>query len=574
MSKRITALLLCVMLCLGVFAGCGDSQSSPDTSQSSAALQDNQGSGSSAASAEEENTGADGEHPNWISDTPVTLKVWTAKGTMIEDFNTNEYILWLQDQTNVKFEFDQSATVETEQKLNLSLASGDYPDIYWTAGSGISSSNLNKYGSAGVFIPLNDYIEQYGGNIKQWFSQIPWLEGSATSPDGNIYGIPNYSGIYHCSFAQKMWIDESWLQNLDLEMPTTLDEFRDVLTAFKEQDANGNGDPHDEIPLTGISEYWHGDATNFIMCSFIYDDGDKRLTLTNDTVDTIVNKEEYKNGLKYMAEMYADGLISPDSWSAAPEQIKNLASENIIGCISGGHLLGCVDPSDDMFLNSTCVPPLKGPDGVQTSGYYGYLIQSGDRAIITSACQEPEAAFKLLDFMYSVEASLRARKGEFGVDWTYAEEGDKTCDGRDAQYTLISPYTGAGNVVQNQHVDNYALWAETNDQYMGLWTTPEEFDPHDTNYFEQFLYLESQKYDGYQPEQTLPPIVFTDEENAEIATIEVDIQKYVDEQRALFISGQKDVDAEWDAYVQQLESLGLSKMIEMYDKAYKRQYVK
>ena len=54
----------------------------------------------------------------------------------------------------------------------------------------------------------------------------------------------------------------------------------------------------------------------------------------------------------------------------------------------------------------------------------------------------------------------------------------------------------------------------------------------------------------------------------------MDIQKYVDEQRALFISGQKDVDAEWDAYVQQLESLGLSKMIEMYDKAYKRQYVK
>lgn len=72
----------------------------------------------------------------------------------------------------------------------------------------------------------------------------------------------------------------------------------------------------------------------------------------------------------------------------------------------------------------------------------------------------------------------------------------------------------------------------------------------------------------------MSPIVFTDEENAEVADIEVDVKKYADEQRALFISGQKDIDAEWDAYVQQLENLGLSKMVELYDKAYKRQYVK
>ncbi len=568
MSKKITALVLCLILCVSVFAACGTpSQSSGTDDPASSKVE-------SASAPASSTVGTNEEHPNWVTDTPITLKVWTSKPTSVEDFNTNKYIVWLEEQTNVNLEFDQSATVEPEQKLNLSLASGDYPDMYWTAGTGITESNLSKYGSAGTFVPLNDYIEQYGNNVKRWFNEISFLEGASTSPDGNIYGIPNYSGIYHVAYGQKMWINQAWLDNLSLEMPTTLDEFRSVLTAFKEQDANGNGDPNDEIPLTGINEYWHGDFTSYLMCSFIYDDGDKRLNVQNDTVDTIVDKDEYKAGLKYMAQMYKDGLINPESWSSNSEQIKNLTAQNTVGCVSGGHLLGCADLSSDIAQNCETVPPLKGPDGVQTCGYYGNTVVSGTRAIITSACEYPEEAFKLIDFMFSEDASLRARKGEYGVDWGLAEEGEKTCDGREAKYKALSEYTGAGNVEQNQHIDNNGVWAETNDQFMGLWTTPENFDMRDSNYFEQFLFVQTKKYDGFEPEQTLPPIVFTDEENAEVADIEVDVKKYADEQRALFISGQKDIDAEWDAYVQQLENLGLSKMVELYDKAYKRQYVK
>ena len=40
-------------------------------------------------------------------------------------------------------------------------------------------------------------------------------------------------------------------------MPTTTEELREVLRAFKEQDANGNGDPNDEIPLSGSPENLH-----------------------------------------------------------------------------------------------------------------------------------------------------------------------------------------------------------------------------------------------------------------------------------------------------------------------------
>ncbi len=571
MCKKLTALLLCLLMCIGAFAACG-TQSGGDPSSGSPESSSKAESPASSG-VESSSTGSNAEHPNWITDTPVTLKIWTAKESNIEDFNTNEYIKWLQEETNVILEFDQSSTVETAQKLNLSLSSGDYPDIYWTAGSGISSSNLSKFGSSGVFIPMNDLIEQYGVNIKDWFSRVSYLEAASTSPDGNIYGIPNYSEIYHSRFAQKMWINQAWLDNLDLEMPTTLEEFRDVLLAFKNQDANGNGDPNDEIPLASCIDTWHGDPIDFLMCSFIYDDGDKLLTVTDDKVDSIINKEAYRDGLKYIAGMYADGLIYPETFTATGEQVKNLTAQDIAGCVTTGNPLGLMDISTNFFQNSTTVPPLKGPEGVQTCGYYGYIIANDARFIITSACENPEVAFKLADFMYSEEASMRLRQGVLDVDWKMAEPGDKTCDGRDAKYARITPLLIDGKA-QNQHLANSGLFAESNDQYMGLWTTPEDFNKYDANYFEQLLYLESQKYEGYQPDQTLPPVVFTDEENAEVADIEVEIKKYWQEQRTLFVTGEKDIDTEWDNYVAQLEKLGLPTMIEMYDAAYNRQYVK
>lgn len=567
MSKKIVALVLCLMLCVSVFAACGTTPAqnsgtkAPESSKT-------ESTGSEPVSSAQTNE----EHPNWVSDTPVTFKVWSAREGEIADLNTNDYILWLEDQTNVDLEFEQADAVDAAEKLNLSLSSGVYPDIYWTAASGANASTMSKYGMAGVFVPLNDYIEQYGNNVKQIFSDNPWLESGSTSPDGNLYMIPTYSGLFHVAYSQKMWIDQAWLDNLGLEMPTTTDEFRNVLTAFKEQDANGNGDPNDEIPLGGtVPEGWHGDPTDYLMCAFIYDDGDKMMTVINDEIDAIYNKDEYKAGLKYVAGLYADGLIYPDIYTSTSEQIKNLASQDSLGCFAGGHCL-FADLDSDFYRNTVTVPPLKGPEGVQTAAYYGMSVGSGG-FYITSSCENPEAAFKLADFMYGEESTQRLRHGIPGVDWDYASNGEKTCDGRDAKYVMLTGHSD-GTTVQNSRLMNSGLFFETNDLYMGLWAEPEYNDVHDLDYLEPFLYLESKKYEEYKPEQTLPPLVFTDEENAEIADVETDIKKYRDEQKALFVTGQKDIDAEWDAYVQQLENLGLSRLIEIYNQAYKRQYVK
>ena len=65
-----------------------------------------------------------------------------------------------------------------------------------------------------------------------------------------IYGLPY---VFHTATVQghTAFFSEEWMKNVGVDKaPETTDELYDMLVAFKEQDANGNGDPSDEIPFT------------------------------------------------------------------------------------------------------------------------------------------------------------------------------------------------------------------------------------------------------------------------------------------------------------------------------------
>lgn len=437
------------------------------------------------------------------------------------------------------------------------------------------NSTLMKYGKSGIFIPLNDLIDKYGTNTKKLFSDINYVEHGVTMPDGNIYALPSYSEIYHCRYSQKMWIDQTWLDNLNLEMPTTTDEFYQVLKAFKEQDANGNGDTSDEIPLAGCINGWHSDPYAYLMNAFIYDDENKHMTVTNDQVDTSLNKEEYREGLRYVNKLYEEGLLYSETYSQDGNQLKTLASQspNVVGSFTIGAPMQALDGSAEAYQTVVTVPPLKGPDGVQYCGYYGYDDLRIGAYIITKSCEDPESAFKLADFMYSEEASIRLRQGVKGTDWRMAEEGEKTFDDKEATYARITPLITNGEA-QNQNMGNTGLFRETNDSFIGAWAVGDDFDIRSLDGIEQLLIEQTIPYDGFEPDQTLPPVVFTDEEANETSPIETEIKKFADEQRTLFITGQKDLDADWDAYIDGLNQLGIDTLVENCNTAYQRQYVK
>lgn len=559
--KRISTILVAVALVLSLLlTGCGGTAAPAATPAASTA----------ASAVAEASAGA-------LTTEPVTLKFWSGKESTIEDLSTNEYIKWLQKTTNVKIEFEQTPADGAGQKFALSLASGSYPDVYYgvnqTTGANMDDIMIKFGMQGGVFIALNDLIDKYGVETQKLFSQVSYIKSAVTSPDGKIYALPSYSEIYHVRYAQKMWISNAWLTKLNLKMPTTTDEFATVLKAFKDKDPNGNGKA-DEIPLVG-GVTWHGTPDNYLMCAFINDDGDKRMTVENGVLDTIVNKPAYKEGLKYINKLYKDGLIYEASFTQTGDQAKQLGSQDpqIVGAYSVGAPQIIAAGGSPLYSSSVTVPPLKGPNGVQTTGYYVYGDVRKGAYMITSACKNPDVAFKLADFMYTQEASITLRQGVKGVDWREAKPGEKTFDGKDAKWKRLTPLITSGGA-QNQNMGNTGLFSETNDSFIGAWAVDAGFDIYSNAGIEQLLIRETIPYDGFQPKETLPPITFLPEEIKELSPIETELKKYIGEARAQFLTGTLDIDKDWDAYLANLEKLQMKRFLEIYQTGFTRQYGK
>lgn len=491
----------------------------------------------------------------------------------VEDFNTNEFTKWVEEQTNVHIVWETIPNAVFKEKFNLLLASGDYPDVFFNCA--ITPDQEIQYGNKeGVFLPLNDLIDQYGVETKRIFGQLDWLKGYITSPDGNIYSLPTYSSILHVDYAQKYWINTTWLEKLNLKMPTTTDEFYNVLKAFKTSDINGNG-IQDEIPLTGSEKEWHSAIYPFLVSAFILDEGiySEHLTLSEDgKIDTIFNKEEYREALRYMNKLYKEGLIYEGTFTQQNDQLKQLGEKGLIGVGAGGGAIMFLSSNNSPYYKEyATIPPLKGPNGVQVTPVFKYGdVRLGQYAISTE-CKNPEVAFKLADFYYSYDATMRFRFGVKDLNWREATADEKGLDGRPAKYVeLGTTYTGG---VQNNHYGNAGLFFETND----MWTLERAFDQNadllDPLYMQQYLHMESvSKYVPYGSKTSVPPARYLPEEQSEVSLLKTEIKSFTDQSRVRFITGDLDVDKDWAKYVQDLEKMGVARYIELYQKAYDRQF--
>lgn len=203
----------------------------------------------------------------------TTLRILQVQNPSVENYETNLFTQWLEEQTNVHIEWQTASRDEREAVLSLRLSSGDYPDIIMDFDP--SPSVIQLYGSQGMFIPLNDLIEEHGTMTKLHWEATPAARVASTAPDGNIYSLPSINDCYHCTMSAKLWINQEWLETLGLEMPQTTEDYAEVLRAFKNEDPNGNGEA-DEVPLSGsATQGWHGSPDEFFMGSFIYHPGNK-----------------------------------------------------------------------------------------------------------------------------------------------------------------------------------------------------------------------------------------------------------------------------------------------------------
>ena len=504
-----------------------------------------------------------GDYPLTTEDVTITLLM--PQDTMVEDYETNAFTCWIEETTgvNLAFQFLPADSSEALSKLNMMVAAGQpLPDV---VNMTIKLENLASIITTGAFLPLNEYIGTITPNFDAANEAFPELEmlKYSTSADGNIYGLPLCAAGIHDQVAKKFVMNTKWLENLNLEVPTTTDELYDVLKAFKEQDPNQNGIA-DEYPLIGSTAY---DPSVSIMCAFIYDDDDQHIIIEDGVIKPAYTTEEWREGLRYLNKLCSEDLLAPITYTQDYSQERAIVN-NEDACIVGSfqyfsqNVLGTTSPYyNDFFI----IAPIKGPEGVQYASY----IRAYARPtwFVTKYCPTPELAVQVGDLLFTDDAALLNRFGFEGEHYTLAQEGDVCCF-TDWEPILMQTNEGIDlwSKVQNvywkyktcgvyNHLLNSYVW--NGDPLNGNWRIGQG----------------ASYYYGFRPAEGtyLPQLLFTEDETYDLADYKTSVLSYVNECKVRFITGDLDIETDWDSYLAELENNGLEDYMALLQTVYDRQ---
>jgi putative aldouronate transport system substrate-binding protein len=312
------------------------------------------------------------------------------------------------------------------------------------------------------------------------------------------------------------------------------------------------------------------------MNSFVYNDyitpnGARQLILDNGAIKAAFTEPGYKEGLKYMAQLYAEGLIDPQAFTNDQAQGQQLgeAATPILGAQGAGWYGVFTQNGGPSGRWKEYVPiaPLKGPSGMQQTPQSTYVATGGQaNFVITKLAKNPEAAFRMADLFYGFESTTASVFGVEGEDWVRAKDGDVSIAGGKAQYTVLKVWGGSP---QNRHWSQNAPTFRTNEYRMAQTFNPA--DPLERNLYEWTKNL----YEPYgTKDKAVPPLVFTAEQSKLFGELNTTVFAAVDEWFANFVSGKANVDAEWDAYVKNLNDSGLDDLLGIYQTAYDAKYKK
>jgi putative aldouronate transport system substrate-binding protein len=526
MRKRSLLLLCAGSLVLLFLAACGGKKAS--------------GSASSAAF---------NESGFPIVNEPLTLRVIASKHVVTKDYPELPVFQELEQKTGIKINWEYIGPDWGTNKP-LVLASGDLPDLF------LGRTALDEgdvIGNPGMFLELEPLIEKYGDNIKAMFREEPGMEQFAKAYDGKIYGLPQKMPRRPENY--EVWaVNQNWLDKLNLKMPTTTEEFYTVLKAFKERDPNGNGIA-DEIPWAPLG---FGDNSGLmnIFCSFGVVDSMRGLWLsvTNGKVQYLPAQDGFREAVSYLRRLYAEGLLDQDTFSSefgiwlaktnpppdSPEIV------GVSGFWSRDIIFGTRAPYYSVLL------PLKGPTGFQAWIRNTEYVQASKYvAEIPSSSKNAELIMRWLDTLYDPLTSFRLYWGSPAVQ-----------DNGDGTYDIILPPEGSG-------IDNDTwVWGNSwNDMFPG-YCGPSMTAKIRNDYLYGGQYNDKLNYTPYFKEY-FPMAAQTPEETDELSILRTDIHGFAQEQTATWIVN-GGVEREYDAFIQQLNNMGLPRMVEIYQGIYDR----
>ena len=530
--KRIVPLFLAFTMMASLFAACGSdgNNDGEDTKDNTEQGSDDQEEGEGDAASDE------------IVFPLSETMTFTGFASMYGESALTDNLAWQTalERANIDIELTNVLQAELGEKRNLLLNGGsDYPDMFFK--SSFSSADLENYGGQGILIPLEDLMREYAPNFCALMDETDGWD-YITASDGHVYSFPMQA---EKNPQMPYWINKRWLDNLGLEEPTSYDELYEVLKAFKEQDANGNGDPNDEIPMAA-------DSGNPMIYLYIYQDymvdPDYMLGIDDDGLFFVPTDESFQEFIRFATKLYEEELVNQDCFTLDGAQKR---SNGQLGDTYGffqdaASFLTVGRDNDDDYIMLT--PFTEGTFPLADKYTPGAMV-------ITDVCENPEVLVAWADYFYTEEGGTLAWMGVEGE--TYQINDDGTWD-----WIVGSEYGEDIATVRNNGTLNGGPAMPVIQPE--LWTKMSPASDEDE------VYLNSERRRIYEVGAVFPYLSYTDEESKELATLSTDIYAYVNEYYAQVVTGKLVLEDSWDDYVNTLNQMGLEDLVSIFQRAYAR----
>lgn len=475
-----------------------------------------------------------------IVEEPVKLKMFTRIAPVNGPFKDMPVFQDYGKLSNVEVEFTETPTDGFQEKKNLLFASNELPDALFR--SGLTQLETIRYGTAGQLIPLENLIDEYAPNFKKLLDQYPEIRSAITTPEGHIYALPAVVTL-GAARTDKKWINQQWLDKLNLEEPQTTDDLYNVLVAFRDQDPNGNGEA-DEIPMTARASAGSGQGIPVVTMmsgSFGLDQQlGYNINLVDEKVEIWMGSEQNKELLIYLNKLYAEKLLDPEVFShKEAEYLAKQASGN-----AGFFFDQTNNPFLDIADQYTGIAPPEGPNGDRLQSQGAPIARDFGAFAITSVNKYPEATLRWIDYFYSEEGSTLLRFGREGEHYELKDgipyyKEDFLKSGNQAK---ITPYAGGG--------------------------APHLISEQVASYINPPQVQEAQeKLDPFMPKVRYAAPMFDEQTAQKVNVLRNDIDKYYEEQSTKFIAGAESFD-KWDEFQATLKKMKIDELQQLYQDAY------
>jgi len=448
----------------------------------------------------------------------------------------NGFFARMEERTGLSFTFQQYADKAKWQaaKDAMFAEGGELPDVLFKAA--LTTNELIRYTDSGQLIDLLPLLEENAPNLWALLQANPdWLK-AITLPNGKVGALP---AIQELAPQNAMWINKSWLDKLNLSVPTDMESLKKVLTAFRDRDPNGNG-KDDEIPMLFLGSW----ELKFFSHAWGVAVNDFNIYLAEDgQVHFWPQEDSFFAMAETLRDLYAEGLLDPNGFSTA-DSIRRVTDTE--AALTYGAFFAPTAVTLLPYSSGATDYVVMGPFEYEGKAIYRDLVGQVTRGTfaITSACEDPAALLQWVDILYSEEGAIEAMVGKEDESYYFREDGRWD-------------WVGGAEELGLEGLSQLTVY-ESGDM---PWLFPQAFNDlyFEENVGRMVAELAALKAKTVKP---FPTYSLTEEENEYVGNLQLQLGLYVDEMLARMVLGEVDINDETKAaFLEGLEARGVEDMI-------------